>query len=179
MSDTPRTDKVENDWAESWDHSTGQKEMATIARQLECELNAFHDELSKVMPPDYKDWWQNSKTEWPLVARLTIENLREREQSALEDLGRIERELNEAKEAIDRYEGYHHALEEVIDQKCWPMQMPRFAGDFIERLKSDRDSLRAINAELEEALEGILAAHYPESERKARVALNKSKSCNG
>ncbi len=96
MSDTPRTDKIENDWKESWDRSTGQKEMACFARQLERELNAFHDELSNVMPSDYKDWWQNSKAEWPLVARLTIQNLREREQSALEDLERLERELNEA-----------------------------------------------------------------------------------
>jgi predicted nucleic acid-binding Zn-ribbon protein len=135
MSDTPRTDKIENDWKESWDRSTGQQEMADFARQLErelneakrerdhlckelnaaedardcnaaeCEklereLNAFHGELSKVMPSDYKDWWQNSKAEWPLVARLTIQNLREREQSALEDLERLERELNEARAAL-------------------------------------------------------------------------------
>jgi hypothetical protein len=39
MSDTPRTDKIENDWKESWDRSTGQKEMADFARQLERELN--------------------------------------------------------------------------------------------------------------------------------------------
>jgi hypothetical protein len=39
MSDTPRTDKIENDWKESWDRSTGQEEMACFARQLERELN--------------------------------------------------------------------------------------------------------------------------------------------
>ena len=43
-------------------------------------------ELSKAMPHDFKDWWQNSKQEWPVVARLVIENLREREQSAWEAL---------------------------------------------------------------------------------------------
>jgi hypothetical protein len=68
--------------------------------RLERELNAFHDELSKAMPSDYKDWWQNSKEEWPIVARLTIENLREREQSALEYSERLERELNDAKREL-------------------------------------------------------------------------------
>ena len=46
---------------------------ADTARELERELTAWHTELSKVMPPDFKDWWENSKAEWPLVARLVIE----------------------------------------------------------------------------------------------------------
>jgi hypothetical protein len=45
-------------------------------------LVSWETEISKVMPSDYKDWWENSKDEWPVVARLTIENLREREQMA-------------------------------------------------------------------------------------------------
>ena len=43
---------------------------------------AWEAELSKVFAPDYKDWWQNSKEEWPMIARMTIESLREREQLA-------------------------------------------------------------------------------------------------
>ena len=43
-------------------------------------LVTWETELSKVMPADYKDWWQNSKEEWPMVARMSIESLREREQ---------------------------------------------------------------------------------------------------
>jgi hypothetical protein len=39
-------------------------------------LQAYDEELSKVMPKDYKDWWQNSKDERPEVARWVIENLR-------------------------------------------------------------------------------------------------------
>lgn len=39
------------------------------------ELIKYREELSKVMPSDYKDWWQNDPAEWPLIARLTIENL--------------------------------------------------------------------------------------------------------
>ncbi len=45
-------------------------------------LVAWETELSKVMPLDFKDWWQNSKTEWPLVARMVIESLHEREKIA-------------------------------------------------------------------------------------------------
>jgi len=49
-----------------------------------CEklLTPWEEELSKVMPPDFKDWWQNDRSEWPLIARLTIESLREREELA-------------------------------------------------------------------------------------------------
>jgi hypothetical protein len=45
MSDTPRTDKIENDWKESWDRSTGQQEMSDFARQLERELNEARDKI--------------------------------------------------------------------------------------------------------------------------------------
>jgi hypothetical protein len=45
-------------------------------------LKAYDDELSKVMPPDFKDWWQNSKDEWPQIAAAVITNLREREEMA-------------------------------------------------------------------------------------------------
>ena len=45
-------------------------------------LVAWETELSKVMPADYKDWWQNSRAEWPMVARMSIESLRKREQLA-------------------------------------------------------------------------------------------------
>lgn len=38
---------------------------------------SWEEELSKVMPHDFKDWWRNDQNEWPLIARLVIENLRE------------------------------------------------------------------------------------------------------
>jgi hypothetical protein len=135
MSDTPRTQKA---YTLSRDDTGAVTRMEPIwdeMQALERELNAFHDELSKVMPSDYKDWWQNSKAEWPLVARVTIEHLREREQSALEDLERLERELNEAKEAL--------AAE---------LAMPTHLLD-VHAIANERDSLRAINEELEDALE--------------------------
>ena len=37
MSDTPETDKAENDWSESADRTSGREVMADIARKLERE----------------------------------------------------------------------------------------------------------------------------------------------
>jgi regulator of replication initiation timing len=50
--------------------------------KLKKQLQSWEDELSKVMPADFKDWWENSKSEWPIIAKLVIENLREREKIA-------------------------------------------------------------------------------------------------
>lgn len=56
--------------------------IATDPAAVADMLVAWETELSKVMPADYKDWWQNSKEEWPMVARVSIESLQEREQLA-------------------------------------------------------------------------------------------------
>jgi hypothetical protein len=36
----------------------------------------FVEELSKVMPKDFKDWFQNTQEELPIIARIVIENLK-------------------------------------------------------------------------------------------------------
>ena len=38
--------------------------------------NKFVQELSKVMPTDLKDWFQNSPEELPIIARNMIEHLK-------------------------------------------------------------------------------------------------------
>jgi hypothetical protein len=38
--------------------------------------NKFVEELSKVMPTDFKDWFQNSPEELPIIARNMIEDLK-------------------------------------------------------------------------------------------------------
>ena len=47
-----------------------------------ARLKRYDDLLTKVMPPDYKDWHENSKEEWPIVAAITIYNLRVREEAS-------------------------------------------------------------------------------------------------
>jgi hypothetical protein len=39
-------------------------------------LKAYDEEISKEMPKDFKDWWENSKEEWPLIARYILERRR-------------------------------------------------------------------------------------------------------
>ena len=75
MTDTAR--KLERELAkmtENWGRACNiAADDGFRANRLERELAQWQAELSKVMPPDFKDWWENSKAEWPLVARLVIE----------------------------------------------------------------------------------------------------------
>lgn len=54
--------------------------------ELEQQLAAWETELGAVMFPDFKDWHQNAKSEWPVVARSVIESLRKSEAQAWEQL---------------------------------------------------------------------------------------------
>jgi hypothetical protein len=47
-----------------------------------ARLQRYDEELSNVMPKDYKDWWQGSKEEWPIIAKSSIESSRAREKLA-------------------------------------------------------------------------------------------------
>jgi hypothetical protein len=63
------------------------EDLEAIKSEL-ARLQRYDEELSSVMPKDYKDWWQNSPEEWPLVAKYSIESLREREELAWKHLER-------------------------------------------------------------------------------------------
>ena len=63
-------------------HEEVMEKIKTDPTSVASMIVAWETELSKVFAPDYKDWWQNSKEEWPMIARMTIESLREREQLA-------------------------------------------------------------------------------------------------
>ncbi len=41
-----------------------------------ASVDDWERELSAVMPADFKDWWQNSRREWPAVAAEVIKSLR-------------------------------------------------------------------------------------------------------
>lgn len=55
--------------------------------ELEASVAAYETELSAVMPPDFKDWHENARSEWPQVAAWVIRNQREH---AAADHARIE-----------------------------------------------------------------------------------------
>jgi hypothetical protein len=97
MSETTRTDEAVNDTAlENKNHPHTDWVTADFARGLERELNKWESELSSVMPADFKDWWQNSKTEWPEVAKGVIASLRERETFAFSGLDKEQHALVQA-----------------------------------------------------------------------------------
>lgn len=60
------------------------KDLITNTTDELARLKRYDEELSAVISKDYKDWWENSKEEWPIVARGVIESLREREELAWE-----------------------------------------------------------------------------------------------
>jgi cephalosporin-C deacetylase-like acetyl esterase len=60
-------------------------------------LKAYDDELSKVMPPDFKDWWQGSKNEWPEIAAAVIVSLRQREEMAWQQVEFVYEEMERIK----------------------------------------------------------------------------------
>jgi hypothetical protein len=60
-------------------------------QEIRNELNRlrrYDEELTKVMNPDFKDWHQNSKEEWPEVAAFVITHLREELEFAHKELDR-------------------------------------------------------------------------------------------
>ena len=74
-----------------------QKELARLKR--------YDEEISKEMPLDFKDWWENSPEEYPLVARLVLEGRRKELEWCYEVIDKQTLEIKELKEYGDRLEG--------------------------------------------------------------------------
>lgn len=86
-------DLMMDDLCDSYDHvKLLLEDLQKIKSELD-RLRRYDDEISSVMPKDYKDWWQGSKEEWPLIAKFSIESLREREEIAWEHLAIANKKL--------------------------------------------------------------------------------------
>ena len=83
------------DYGEPWHHS------AHLA-SLNATIERWESELSAAMPPDFNDWHENAKSEWPEVARRVIESLRDREEWALNALKQQAAALESAIALISR-----------------------------------------------------------------------------
>jgi hypothetical protein len=84
-----------------------------------ARLKRYDDEISREMPLDFKDWWENSPEEYPLVTRLVLEGRRQeielwcdvvdRQAVEIKELfeysQKLEQEIKELKEYKDRLEG--------------------------------------------------------------------------
>lgn len=55
-------------------------------------LRRYDEELTKVMNPDFKDWHQNSKEDYPEIAAWVITNLREQLDWAYKEIDRLNSE---------------------------------------------------------------------------------------
>ena len=56
-----------------------------------ASVDDWERELSAVMPADFKDWWQNSRREWPAVAAEVIKSLRRDRDAGWEVAARAQR----------------------------------------------------------------------------------------
>lgn len=81
-TDTPETDALREsyvhlgpNWLAFEVFAKASERFERRARAAETKLAKWESELSKVMPQDFKDWWQNSREEWPEVASMVIEGL--------------------------------------------------------------------------------------------------------
>ena len=68
-------------------------EQAQEAQQTagRASVDDWERELSAVMPADFKDWWQNSRREWPAVAAEVIKSLRRDRDAGWEVAARAQR----------------------------------------------------------------------------------------
>jgi cephalosporin-C deacetylase-like acetyl esterase len=64
-------------------------------------LKLYDEEISKEMPKDFKDFWENSKEEWPLVARLVLEGRRENLEWCYEVMDKQALKIKELEEEIE------------------------------------------------------------------------------
>jgi hypothetical protein len=96
------------------------------------QLEAFKTELSKVMPSDFKDWWQNNPSEWPIVARLVIENLKKDNDNLQNQIEKLTNKSQSTKKHT--MPAYIHELESDLAK----------AREHIKQLESAGDSMCAI-----------------------------------
>jgi hypothetical protein len=73
-------------------------------------LKLYDEEISKEIPLDFKDWWQNSKDEWPLVTRLVLEGRREQVEWCNDVIDKQALKIKELEEKIKELES-----EDVVD----------------------------------------------------------------
>lgn len=86
-------------------------------KKLIDRLKRYETLLTAAMPPDFKDWHQNSREEWPEIAAEVIKNLREREHEAWKHVDRISDEIERIKKnhGCARHQGMTQFCQEAVD----------------------------------------------------------------
>ena len=79
--DTVRALHERNELREAYEDSQNMiRKLRAENEALVKRLADYDTRLTEVMPEDFKDWHQNSKDEWPLIAAGTIKRLREEDE---------------------------------------------------------------------------------------------------
>ena len=81
------------------------KQAEQRAEAAEAQLAAWECEVGTEMPPDFKDWHENSELEHPLVTRLVLEVRRKDRQQAEARAARLAEALRGAWDRMDRARG--------------------------------------------------------------------------
>lgn len=100
----------------------------------ECQ-DHWVDYLSGIMPDDFKDWWQNSADELPLVTRKVIESLREQEKLAWDMLGRVNSKVEVMEQALNKIARASRIDNQNDDYQCW-MDMKMIAQKALDDIKN-------------------------------------------
>ena len=88
----------------------------SIQKEL-ARLRRYDEEISKEMPKDYKDWWENSKEEYPEVARLVLEGRRENLEWCYNVIDKQTEKIKELEEKIKDLKELNERLDWEL--QCW------------------------------------------------------------
>lgn len=79
-----------------------ERDQAMLRAELaEARVREYDEKLSTEMPKDMKDWWQNSKEEWPEVARWVLENRRKQILMVQRDFDAVANALDKLQADLD------------------------------------------------------------------------------
>ena len=116
-------------------------------RELQRRVDAYEKCLTAVMPPDYGDWHENSKEEWPEVAALTITSLRESEDFFREAFLITDDERTTAQTEIKQLRAGVRDLEEALRRCIGSLSVASSAGPTHPDVEFARDALATVNTE--------------------------------
>lgn len=122
--------------------------------RIENRLKKWEDSLTAVMPPDCKDWHENSPAEWPEVAAALIVNLRKDRDLAWEMTNKIvakNEELQAQNERIKEIDG--------INKKCISALGSLLPGAVLDlRYADENEDKEALRTRIETIKDALAAA---------------------
>lgn len=142
-----QVERLKREWPEALRRQLGSAE--EVIKGLEAKLAEAEKKLAlwerligAEMPPDYKDWHQNSKAEWPDVAAASLRSRKADADLAWDTVAKLGAE-------VERLEGL---LAKVVDFTVhllgvYERRSPELAKEIIGSLSSDAEFRAALRGE--------------------------------